>query len=147
MITVNTTFQALCEGKSKSGFVADISGLSERNRFFRKVLYTAKHCQLVVMSLNPKEDIGEEVHTVDQFFRVESGSGEARLNGNVSQIKEGSAVIVPAGTRHNIINTGKTPLKLYTLYCPPHHRDGVVHYTKKDALKDKEHYDGRTTEA
>jgi mannose-6-phosphate isomerase-like protein (cupin superfamily) len=113
---------------------------------FRQVLYTAKNCQLVVMSLKPKEDIGMEVHKLDQFFRVEEGSGEAILDGVHKQISTGFAVIVPAGTRHNIVNTGTAPMKLYTLYAPPNHRDGVVHKTKADAEADKEHFDGKTTE-
>lgn len=100
------------------GFVQDIEGLTVKNDEFRRVLYTAKHCQLVVMSLKPKEDIGEEVHKLDQFFRVEEGSGEAVLDGVHTAIQAGYAVVVPAGTIHNIINTGSIALKLYTLYAP-----------------------------
>jgi len=110
------------------------------------VLYTAKHCQLVVMSLKPKEEIGAEVHKLDQFFRVEEGSGEAILDGVRTAIGPGFAVIVPAGTKHNIINTGPVSLKLYTLYAPPNHRDGVVHHTRADEDADNEHFDGKTTE-
>jgi mannose-6-phosphate isomerase-like protein (cupin superfamily) len=128
------------------GFVKNIEALSVANLNFRQVLYTAKNCQLVVMSLKPKEDIGMEVHKLDQFFRVEEGSGEAILDGVHKQISTGFAVIVPAGTRHNIVNTGTAPMKLYTLYAPPNHRDGVVHKTKADAEADKEHFDGKTTE-
>ena len=128
------------------GFVQDIEGLSVKNDDFRRVLYTAKHCQLVVMALKPKEEIGEEVHKLDQFFRVEQGSGEAVLDGVHTAIQAGFAVVVPAGTVHNIINTGSVALKLYTLYGPPNHRDGVVHHTRADAQADNEHFDGKTTE-
>ncbi|HET6513450.1 MAG TPA: cupin domain-containing protein [Candidatus Kapabacteria bacterium] len=129
------------------GFVQDIESIAVKNEDFRRVLYTAKHCQLVVMSLKPQEEIGAEVHTLDQFFRVEEGSGEAILDGVRTAIQPGFAVIVPAGANHNIINTGSAPLKLYTLYSPPNHRDGVVHHTREDAEADDEHYDGKTTEA
>lgn len=128
------------------GFVQDIEALAIKNEYFRQVLYTAKYCQLVVMALKPAEEIGAEVHKLDQFFRVEEGSGEAVLDGVRSPIKSGFAVIVPAGTNHNIINTGSVPLKLYTLYSPPNHRDGVVHRTRADAEADNEHFDGKTTE-
>lgn len=128
------------------GFVKDIQSLAVKNAAFRRVLYTAKHCQLVVMSLKPKEEIGAEVHQLDQFFRVEVGSGEAVLDGFQTPIRAGHAVIVPAGTNHNIINTGNVPLKLYTLYAPPNHRDGVVHQTREDAEADNEQFDSKTTE-
>ncbi len=128
------------------GFVKDIETTAAENTNFRQVLYTAQHCQLVVMSLQPGEDIGMEVHKLDQFFRVEEGSGEAILDNLLSPIRAGYAVIVPAGTQHNIINTGTIPLKLYTLYAPPNHRDGVVHATRADALKDEERFDGKPTE-
>ena len=128
------------------GFVKDIEGLAVQNIDFRQVLYTAKHCQLVVMALKPKEEIGAEVHKLDQFFRVEDGTGEAVLDGVRTAIRAGFAVVVPAGTNHNIINTGNTPLKLYTLYAPPNHRDGVVHQTRDDAEADNEHFAGETTE-
>jgi mannose-6-phosphate isomerase-like protein (cupin superfamily) len=128
------------------GFVKNIEEIANNNKDFRKVLYTAKNCQLVVMALKPKEEIGAEVHKLDQFFRVEEGTGEAVLDGVHSAIKAGFAVLVPAGTNHNIINTGSVPMKLYTLYAPPNHRDGVVHLTRAEAEKDKEHFDGKTTE-
>ena len=128
------------------GFVQDIEALAIKNEYFRQVLYTAKYCQLVVMALKPAEEIGAEVHKLDQFFRVEEGSGEAVLDGVRSPIQSGFAVVVPAGTNHNIINTGSVPLKLYTLYSPPNHRDGVVHRTRADAEADNEHFDGKTTE-
>jgi len=128
------------------GFVKDIEGLAIENSDFRRVLYTAQHCQLVLMALEPRDEIGAEVHTLDQFFRVEEGTGEAILDGVRMPIKAGFAVVVPAGAMHNIINTGNVPLKLYTLYSPPNHRDGVVHKTRADAEADKEHFNGKTTE-
>jgi len=129
------------------GFVQDIESLAVENAAFRRVLYTAKHCQLVLMALEPGEEIGAEVHTLDQFFRVEAGSGEAVLDGVRTAIRAGFAVVVPAGANHNIINTGTEPLKLYTIYSPPNHRDGVVHTTRADAEADDEHFDGKTTES
>jgi mannose-6-phosphate isomerase-like protein (cupin superfamily) len=128
------------------GFVQDIERLAVENGHFRKVLYTARNCQLVLMALKPKEEIGAEVHKLDQFFRVEEGSGEAILDGVRTQIRAGFAVLVPAGSKHNIVNTGSAPLKLYTLYAPPNHRDGVVHPTRADAEADHEYFDGKTTE-
>ena len=128
------------------GFVQNIEGLAVKNNEFRRVLYTARHCQLVVMALKPKEEIGAEVHTLDQFFRVEEGTGEAVLDGVRTAIRAGFAIVVPAGAKHNIINTGDVSLKLYTLYAPPNHRDGVVHQTREDAEADNEHFDGKTTE-
>lgn len=128
------------------GFVQDIEKLAVGNGAFRRVLYTARHCQLVVMALKPKEEIGAEVHKLDQFFRVEEGSGDAILDGVRTPIRAGFAVLVPAGTNHNIINSGSVPLKLYTLYAPPNHRDGVVHQTRADAEADNEHFGGKTTE-
>lgn len=128
------------------GYVQDIESIATGSNDFRRVLYTARHCQLVAMSLKPQEDIGAEVHQLDQFFRVEAGHGEAEIDGVRTVIRAGFAVIVPAGARHNIINTGSEPLKLYTLYTPPNHRDGVVHTTRTDAQADTEHFDGRTSE-
>jgi mannose-6-phosphate isomerase-like protein (cupin superfamily) len=128
------------------GFVQDIEGLAIKNDEFRRVVYTAKHCQLVVMALKPKEETGAEAHNHDQFFRVEQGSGDAVVNGVRTAIRAGFAVLVPAGAKHNIINTGNTPMKLYTLYAPPNHRAGVVHHTRDEAEADKEAFDGKTTE-
>ena len=128
------------------GFVQDIEGLATHNEEFRKVLYTAKNCQLVLMALKPREEIGAEVHTLDQFFRVVQGSGQAILDGVATAISAGFAVLVPAGARHNIVNTGTEPLKLYTLYAPPNHRDGVVHHKRADAEADAEQFDGKTSE-
>lgn len=128
------------------GFVRNIETIAVMNEEFRRVLYTATHCQLVVMALKPTEEIGTEVHTLDQFFRVEQGTGEAMIDGVRSAIQAGFAVIVPAGAKHKIINTGSVPLKLYTIYAPPNHRDGVMHHTRADAEADTEHFDGHTTE-
>jgi mannose-6-phosphate isomerase-like protein (cupin superfamily) len=129
-----------------NGYVQDIESLAIKNEEFRRVLYTAKYCQLVLMALKPKEEIGAEVHKLDQFFRVEEGSGEAVLDGVRTAIRAGFAVVVPAGTNHNIINTGDAPMKLYTIYSPPNHRDGVVHHTRAEADADHEHFDGKTTQ-
>jgi mannose-6-phosphate isomerase-like protein (cupin superfamily) len=129
------------------GFVDDIEKLTEDNDDFRRVLYTGKHLQLVLMSLKPGEEIGAEVHEDhDQFFRFEDGKGEVEIDGVRTKVKSDDAVIVPAGARHNVINTGDEPLKLYTIYGPPDHRDGVVHKTKADAEASEEHFDGKTTE-
>lgn len=128
------------------GFVQDIESLAVSNDDFRRVLYTALHSQLVLMSIKPKGEIGMEVHQLDQFFRVEEGTGEATLDGVKTPIRAGFAVLVPAGTQHNIQNTGSVALKLYTVYSPPNHRDGVVHHTREDAEADDEKFDGKTTE-
>ena len=128
------------------GFVQDIESLAVKNDDFRQVLYTAQNCQLVLMALKPTEEIGAEVHTLDQFFRVEEGTGEAVLDGVRTVISAGFAVLVPAGAKHNIINTGTVALKLYTLYAPPNHRDGVIHHTRAAAEADNEKFDGKTTE-
>ncbi|MEK7599141.1 MAG: cupin domain-containing protein [Patescibacteria group bacterium] len=129
------------------GYVINIEKASLENENFRKVLYTAKNSQLVVMSLKPNEDIGEEVHQLDQFIRCESGSGKAILNGVEHIISDGFAIVVPAGAKHNIINTSSDkPLKLYTIYSPPNHHDGVVHQSKNQAITDDEYFDGITTE-
>ncbi len=128
------------------GFVENIEDLAVKNTDFRRVLYTAKHSQLVLMALKAGEEIGAEVHKLDQFFRVEEGTGEAVLDGVRSPLRAGFATVVPAGAKHNIINTGTGPLKLYTVYSPPNHRDGVVHPTRKDAEADSEHFDGKATE-
>lgn len=128
------------------GFIGNIEKLSLENENFREVLYTAKNSQLVLMSIAVGEDIGAEVHNLDQFIRCESGSGKAVLDGLEHQISDGFVVVVPAGANHNIINTGDKPLKLYTLYAPPNHRDGVIHKNKTNAEGDEEHFDGKTTE-
>lgn len=129
------------------GFVQNIENITVKNEAFRRVLYTAENCQLVVMALKSGEEIGAEVHKLDQFFRVEEGTGEAILDGVRTSICAGFAVIVPAGANHNIVNTGSVPLKLYTIYAPPNHRDGIVHQTRDEAEADDEHFDGKTTES
>jgi len=119
-----------------TGFVGDIEKLTEKNKYFRQVLYTGKYAQLVVMSLQPGEEIGNEVHnTVDQFFRIEEGEAKFIFSGKEEHVvKSGDAVIVPAGTFHNVVNnSSKEPLKLYTLYSPPNHPDGTIHKTKAEA--------------
>ena len=129
------------------GFVGDIEKLTEDNGDFRRVLYTGKQMQLVLMALQPGEEIGSEVHDDrDQFFRVEAGKGEIVIDGTTSQVAADMAMIVPAGARHNVRNTGDEPLRLYTLYAPPEHREGTVHATKAEADADHEHFDGKTTE-
>ena len=120
--------------KKTKGFIADIENQTEENRDFRRVLYTGPHMQLVLMSLAPGEELGEEVHqTTDQFFRVEEGKGEVVIDGRETRIESDIAIIVPAGTRHNVRNTSHKPLRFYTLYAPPEHPDGTVHRTKADA--------------
>lgn len=129
------------------GFVADIEELTEKNDDFRRVLYTGKNLQLVLMSIEPGGEIGEEVHNDrDQFFRVEKGRGEVVIDGHRAKIKGDNAIIVPAGARHNVMNTGDKPLQLYTLYAPPEHRDGTVCATKADADVLQAHFDGKTSE-
>jgi len=128
------------------GYVINIEEAAKENNDFRRVLYTAKNSQLVLMSLKAGEEIGMEMHTLDQFFRVEKGEGKAVIDGVEHEIRDGSAIVVPAGNNHNIINTGSQEMKLYTIYSPPNHRDGVIHATKEIAEADDEHFDGETTE-
>lgn len=134
--------------KTKKGFSANIEEETLKNTDFRHVLYTGKFSQLVLMNLRPGEDIGSEVHdTVDQFFRFEEGEGKVVIDGVDHLVKDGSAVVVPSGARHNVINTSaKKNLKLYTIYSPPEHIDKTVRHTKADALKEPEEYDGKPTE-
>ena len=129
------------------GFADDIEKLTEENDNFRQVLYTGQNIQLVLMAIQPGEDIGEEVHEDrDQFFRFEQGSGEVMIDGVTNQVKADDGVIVPAGANHNVVNTGSEPLRLYTIYGPPEHLDGTIHKTKADADASHEHFDGRTSE-
>ncbi len=123
-----------------TGYIGNIEEITQENTFFRKVIYTGQHAQLVVMSLQPNEDIGMEVHeVVDQFLRIEEGEGKVIINGEEHLVKDGDAIIVPAGTKHNVINTSSTKqLKLYTIYSPPHHKDDTIHKTKEEAVVDKE---------
>lgn len=130
------------------GFIDSIEEATEDNANFRHVLYTGKHLQLVMMSIAPGEDIGEEVHNDgDQFFRIEEGHGVVSIDGRESEITDGDGIVVPGGARHNIKNVGKTPLKLYTLYAPPHHRTGYVAATRADAREAHEEFDGITSES
>src|SRR3989344_3269880 len=123
------------------GYIQNIEQLSIENDAFRTVLYTASHSQLVVMSLKAGEDIGEEVHDVDQFLRVEKGSGKTILDGEETPISDGFAILVPAGVKHNIINTGDSEMKLYTLYSPPNHKGGTINPTKPTPESAEEHFD------
>lgn len=134
--------------QNMKGFCIDIETATLENGNFRKVLYTSKHSQLVLMSLKPGEDIGMEVHEEnDQFFRFEKGQGKCVIDGNEYELSDGVAVVVPAGAQHNIINTSKTEdLKLYTIYSPAHHKDGIVRATKEEAEANKAEFDGVTTE-
>jgi mannose-6-phosphate isomerase-like protein (cupin superfamily) len=130
------------------GYVVNIEKETEENNNFRKVLYTAKNSQLVLMNLKPSEEIGEEVHNhLDQFIRVEKGEGRAVIDGVEHKIEDGSAVVIPAGAMHNIINGPDGEMKLYTVYSPPEHKDGVIHATKDEAVADEEdHFDGVASE-
>jgi len=130
------------------GYVTAIEKETEKNTDFRRILYTGKYSQLVLMSLKPGEEIGEETHEdVDQFFRFEKGEGKVIIDDLEHKVKDGDAVIVPAGARHNVVNTSKRMnLNLYTIYSPPEHQDGVVRHTKKEAMASEEHFDGQTTE-
>ena len=134
--------------KTKKGFVGKIEKETLKNKDFRRVLYTGKYSQLVLMSLKPGEEIGEEVHDdVDQFFRFEEGKGMVVIDDVEHEVKDGMAVVVPSGAKHNVINTSKkNDLRLYTIYSPPEHQDGVVRHTKQDAMDNEEHYDGKPTE-
>jgi mannose-6-phosphate isomerase-like protein (cupin superfamily) len=130
------------------GYKVNIENVTLRNDNFRKVLYTSTHMQLVLMTIPPHEEIGFEVHRDnDQFFRIEEGNGKCIIDGTEYEINNGDVIIVPAGAKHNLINTDEiTDLKPYTLYAPPHHKDGIVRKTKLDAEKNKEEFDGITTE-
>lgn len=129
------------------GFIGNIEDRTVANPDYRRVLYTGPHLQLVLMSLRPGEEIGEEVHAdVDQFFRVEEGEGAVWIDGRETRLASGMAVLVPAGARHNVRNTGEKPLKLYTLYAPPEHADGTVQSSKAEADASREHFAGQTTE-
>ena len=131
----------------KKGYIVNLEKETVANTDFRRVLYTAEHLQLVLMSLLPKEEIGEETHKLDQFIRVDHGIATIILNGLAQHVADGYAVIIPAGTRHNVVNeSADTPLKLYTVYAPPEHIDGTIHKTKADVPMHEEEYDGKTTE-
>jgi mannose-6-phosphate isomerase-like protein (cupin superfamily) len=126
------------------GYITNIEKETIDNTDYRRVLYTAKNCQLVLMSIEPGDEIGEEVHTLDQFIRIEEGKGRVIMDGTSHELCDDHAVIIPAGMRHNVVNTGENPLKLYTVYAPPEHKDGIVVPAKAD--EKEEHFDGVTTE-
>ncbi|RJQ55520.1 MAG: cupin domain-containing protein [Actinobacteria bacterium] len=130
------------------GFKGDIEGLTLGNEDFRRVLYTGKHSQLVLMSIRPNEEIGMEVHDEnDQFFRFEEGQGKVVIDGNEYEVGDGDAVVVPSGAEHNVVNmSDSAPLRLYTIYSPPHHEEGVVRATKEEAEASAPEFDGQTTE-
>jgi len=130
------------------GYVVHIEKETRKNADFRHVLYTGKYSQLVLMSLRAREEIGEETHSdVDQFFRFEAGEGKVIIDGVAHVVKDGDAVIVPAGAKHNVINTSNvSQLKLYTIYSPPEHQDGIVRHTKAEAMAKEEHFDGKPSE-
>lgn len=131
----------------KKGYFGHIEDLTKTNTDFRRVLYTGAHSQLVLMSLKPGEDIGMEIHEEnDQFFRFEAGQGKVIINKTEYSVKDGDAIVVPSGAQHNVINTGQEDLKLYTIYSPAHHKDGIVRSTKAEALAHEEEFDGKTTE-
>jgi mannose-6-phosphate isomerase-like protein (cupin superfamily) len=131
-----------------NGYEVNLETETSKNSDFRRVLYTGKHSQLVLMSLKPGEEIGEETHEgVDQFFRFESGVGKVVIDNVEHRVRDGSGVVVPAGANHNVVNTSKRAnLRLYTIYSPPEHQDGVIRHTKKEAMASEEHFDGRTSE-
>jgi mannose-6-phosphate isomerase-like protein (cupin superfamily) len=130
------------------GYTGKIEKDTVENALFRKVLYTGKHCQLVLMSLQPKEEIGMEIYAEnDQFFRFEKGEGKCIIDGHEYAVTDGVAIIVPAGAKHNVINTSASKeLKMYTIYSPPHHKDGIVRKTKQEAEANEADFDGHTTE-
>jgi mannose-6-phosphate isomerase-like protein (cupin superfamily) len=130
-----------------SGYIVNIEDATAKNSHYRQVLFTARHTQLVLMSLKPGDEIGEEVHELDQFIRFEAGKGTVILDGKTHAVSDGFAVVIPAGTRHNVVNRSKTTdLKLYSLYSPPEHKDGTLHKTKRDADADEHHhFDGKTS--
>jgi mannose-6-phosphate isomerase-like protein (cupin superfamily) len=127
-----------------NGFVINLEKETLENTDYRRVLYTAKNSQLVLMSIESGDEIGAEVHELDQFIRVEAGNGKAIMDGVEHDLEDGSAIVIPAGMDHNVVNVGDTPLKLYSVYAPAEHKDGTVHKTKAD--EKEEHFDGETTE-
>lgn len=129
------------------GYLSNIEKDTIENNSFRKVIYTGQNSQLVLMSLEPGQDIGEEVHEVDQFLRIEQGKGKAILDGLEYEVADDFAIVVPAGMKHNIANSQEGQMKLYTIYSPPEHKDKTIHVTKENALADtQDHFDGVTTE-
>lgn len=141
------SFSLFEKDNSIKGFKTNIEKNTLNNKYFRDVLYTGKDIQLVLMTLKGGEDIGEETHENDQFFRFEEGEGKVIINDNEYKVEDGDAIIIPAGSKHNIINTDKgNELKMYTIYAPPHHKDGIIHKTKKDAKDSNEKFDGKISE-
>ncbi len=136
------------EKLNMKGYMTNLEKETRKNTDFRRVLYTGEYSQLVLMNLKPSEEIGEETHeNVDQFFRFEEGQGKVVIDGKEHSVRDGDGVIVPAGAKHNVINASKeADLKLYTIYSPPEHQDGVIRHTKKEAMASEEHFDGKTTE-
>ncbi len=129
------------------GYKTNIEKDTLDNNNFRKVLYTSKHVQLVLMTLRPGEEIGEEVHNEnDQFFRIEGGHGKCIIDGHEYDISDGDAIVIPTGSKQNIVNIDKTDLRMYTLYAPPHHKDGILRPTKREAEENEAEFDGKTTE-
>ena len=126
------------------GYLVNIEEETIKNNDYRRVLYTAKNSQLVLMSIDAGDEIGEEVHDLDQFIRIEKGEGKAIMDGVEHNLCADHAIIVPAGMKHNVINTGETALKLYTVYSPPEHKDGLIEHAKANEIE--EHFDGKTTE-
>ncbi len=126
------------------GYILNIEEETLKNTDYRRVLYTGRNSQLVLMNIQPGDEIGEEVHHLDQFIRIEGGDGKAVMDGIEHDFCADHAIVVPAGMKHNVINTGMTELKLYTIYSPPEHRDGLIEHTKADVID--EHFDGKTTE-
>ena len=126
------------------GYITNIEKATLENTDYRRVLYTAKNSQLVLMNLQPDDEIGQEIHHLDQFIRIEQGNGKVILDGVETEVRDDFAIVIPAGTEHNVINTGEVEMKLYTVYSPPEHKDGLVEHTKADEVE--EHFDGKTTE-
>ena len=127
-----------------TGYIANIEKATLENTDYRRVLYTAKNSQLVLMNVQPGDEIGEETHQLDQFIRIEQGQARVTLDGVDHDVQDEFAIVIPAGTKHNVVNTGTEELKLYTVYSPPEHKDGIVEKTKADEIE--EHFDGKTTE-
>jgi len=134
------------DGSIKKGFHTNIEEATLDNENFRRVLYTGENLQLVLMTLQPEENIGMETHDVDQFFRFEEGNGQCIINGNEYDVADGDSIIIPANLEHDIINTGDKLLKMYTIYSPPHHKDGITFKTKEEAEESTEEFDGKTSE-
>jgi len=126
------------------GYIVNIEKETLENTDYRRVLYTAKNSQLVLMNLQPGDEIGQEIHHLDQFIRIEQGTGKVILDGIETVVEDDFAIVIPAGTEHNVINTGEVEMKLYTVYSPPEHKDGLVEHTKAEEVE--EHFDGKTTE-